>query len=119
VRVEVHTIGASEAAKGLTDAAATIPLRLAALTAHYAQVGALYAQRLAPRKTGHYATTIEADATGFGSDAPQAHRLEVGFHGADSLGRVYNQGPRPHFGPAADAAGAEFWAAVDAFMDEL
>lgn len=37
-----------------------------------------------------------------GTNAPQGRRLEFGFHAADSLGRVYNQAPRPHAGPAAD-----------------
>jgi hypothetical protein len=35
-----------------------------------------------------------------GSDAPQSRRLEHGFYGADSLGRVYHQAPRPHIEPA-------------------
>lgn len=35
-----------------------------------------------------------------GTNAPQGRRLEFGFHGADSLGRVYNQPPYPHVGPA-------------------
>lgn len=37
-----------------------------------------------------------------GTNAPQGRRLEFGFHGADSLGRYYNQPPYPHFGPAID-----------------
>lgn len=35
-----------------------------------------------------------------GTDAPQGRRLEFGFVGADSLGRVYNQPPFPHVQPA-------------------
>lgn len=34
------------------------------------------------------------------TDAPQGRRLEFGFVGADSLGRVYNQPPFPHVQPA-------------------
>lgn len=34
--------------------------------------------------------------------APQAHRLEYGFIGTDSLGRVYAQGPFPHIRPATE-----------------
>lgn len=30
---------------------------------------------------------------------PYAMRIELGFHGADSLGRVYNQGPYPYMRP--------------------
>lgn len=37
-----------------------------------------------------------------GTNRPQARRLEYGFVGADSLGRVYNQPPYPHLGPAVD-----------------
>lgn len=37
-----------------------------------------------------------------GTNAPQGRRLEYGFVGADSLGRVYNQAPLPHVGPAKD-----------------
>lgn len=35
-----------------------------------------------------------------GTMAPQGRRLEFGFVGPDSLGRVYNQPPFPHAGPA-------------------
>ncbi len=35
-----------------------------------------------------------------GTNAVQGPRLELGFHGTDSIGRTYNQGPFPHFGPA-------------------
>lgn len=37
-----------------------------------------------------------------GTNKPQGRRLEFGFVGRDSLGRVYNQPPYPHFGPALD-----------------
>lgn len=62
--------------------------------------------------TGQYRNSIrvryETDpATGAStatvySDAPQARRLEFGFKGTDSIGRSFNQPPRPHFGPAFD-----------------
>lgn len=35
-----------------------------------------------------------------GTVRPQGRRLEFGFMGTDSLGRTYNQRPRPHMGPA-------------------
>ncbi|MFG3337005.1 hypothetical protein ACGFZZ_33925 [Streptomyces tendae] len=35
-----------------------------------------------------------------GTFAPQGRRLELGFYGADSLGRVYAQPPFPHVAPA-------------------
>lgn len=47
-----------------------------------------------------------------GTNAVQAHRLEFGFNGADSIGRVFHQPPFAHFGPAADAIGPMFEAAM-------
>ncbi|MEU6016970.1 hypothetical protein ABZ826_23845 [Streptomyces sp. NPDC047515] len=41
-----------------------------------------------------------------GTNAPQGRRLEFGFVGPDSLGRVYNQPPFPHVGPAIPYIGA-------------
>ncbi|MFJ1900535.1 HK97 gp10 family phage protein [Streptomyces sp. NPDC088115] len=41
-----------------------------------------------------------------GTNAPQGRRLEFGFVGPDSLGRVYNQPPFAHVGPAIDFIGA-------------
>lgn len=42
---------------------------------------------------------VEPTVGGFdsivGSDSPYARRLEFGFKGRDSLGRVYNMAPRP------------------------
>lgn len=41
------------------------------------------------------------DVVGYvGSDVPYQPRLELGFVGTDSLGRVYHQAPRPAFAPA-------------------
>ena len=37
-----------------------------------------------------------------GSVQPYACRLEWGFSGMDSLGRLYSQAPRPHWRPAFD-----------------
>lgn len=38
--------------------------------------------------------------TGYvGTNVEYARRLELGFHGSDSLGRVVDQGPRPFFRP--------------------
>ena len=78
-----------------------------------------------PYKTGTYRRSFQmetAEKTAerctvvVGTDAPQARRLEFGFVGADKLGRVYNQAPRPHIRPALDenrgTAVAEFRAAI-------
>lgn len=55
-------------------------------------------------QTGQYVSSFESN---YGPDwfmvwtsAPQAKRLEYGFYGTDSLGRVYYQGQYPHLVPA-------------------
>ena len=78
-----------------------------------------------PYKTGTYRRSFHMETVEkssercrveVGTDAPQARRLEYGFVGADKLGRVYNQAPRPHIRPALDenrgAAVDEFRAAI-------
>jgi hypothetical protein len=73
--------------------------------------------RPGPRvQTGDYRRSIALDVfrkvksaeAHVGTNKPQANRLEYGFHGADSLGRHYNQAPLPHFGPALDEIGPAF-----------
>lgn len=61
--------------------------------------------------TGHIAVV--------GSNAPQAWRLEMGFHGADSLGRVYDQPPYPSFGPGFDDTVPGFLADIEALAASL
>ncbi|MEV4741586.1 HK97 gp10 family phage protein [Streptomyces sp. NPDC049555] len=63
--------------------------------------------------TGRYRASWAAQVTGagpmvvaeVGTNAAQARRLEYGFAGADSLGRIYHQPPFPHLGPAVQEAG--------------
>lgn len=65
-----------------------------------------------PKKvTGRFfrsvSSRVTADANGnvvglIGSDVPYQPRLELGFVGTDSRGRVYHQAPRPSFRPALD-----------------
>lgn len=70
--------------------------------------------------TGDYRRSINRLTTRYkdisigqvGTNKPQARRLELGFVGADSLGRSYDQPAYPHFGPALDAIGPVFEAAV-------
>ena len=65
---------------------------------------------LVPLVTGQYRSHIRTDIertllgpiSKVGDDMPQTRRLEVGFVGADKLGRVYNQAPRPHWRPTWD-----------------
>lgn len=47
-----------------------------------------------------------------GTNKPQALRLEYGFVGADALGRIYNQPPFPHVGPALEQIRPAFLAAI-------
>ena len=69
-----------------------------------------------PVDTGQYRQSIRADppqddtapVSYVGSPMPQTRRLEFGFAGADSLGRVYNQAPRPHWRPTFDLRKAEY-----------
>lgn len=64
-----------------------------------------------PYKAGDYRKSFEMVTTKktparcevqIGTDRPQARRLEFGFVGRDTLGRFYNQAPRPHIRPAFD-----------------
>lgn len=73
--------------------------------------------RPGPRaKTGDYrrswTTTLTLGTGGasatVGTNKPQARRLEYGFVGADRIGRVYDQPPFPHVGPAFDQTAPEF-----------
>ncbi len=61
---------------------------------------------LAPKDTGHYASTINAGYDGdmfiIGTSEPYGARLEFGFEGPDSMGRMFPFNPQPHFGPVAD-----------------
>lgn len=59
--------------------------------------------------TGDYRRSISGDIVErspgrvvgqIGTNAAQARRLEYGFVGPDSLGRVYNQPAYPHFSPS-------------------
>lgn len=58
--------------------------------------------------TGKMASTIEPVMVsplevGIVVGAPQGFRLEYGFHGADSLGRIYDEAAEPYAGPALEA----------------
>ena len=70
-----------------------------------------------PVDTGQYRDDIQADNPRIddgaahcyaGSHMPQMFRLEFGFIGVDSLGRVYSQAPRPHWRPAYDLNSDEY-----------
>jgi len=46
------------------------------------------------------------------TNSVQGARLEYGYIGPDSLGRLFKKSPFPHFGPAADLVGPAFQAAT-------
>lgn len=64
-----------------------------------------------------YPTSFYVDEEGVGTDDPKAFRLEKGFHGADSLGRVYDQSGQPHVGPAVSLVGPRYMQAIDEILD--
>lgn len=67
-------------------------------------------KRLAPVDTGKYRDSINMGRQGkaviIGTSEPYGARLEFGFGGPDSMGRVFPVNPQPHFGPVADQLGA-------------
>jgi HK97 gp10 family phage protein len=69
------------------------------------------AKRRAPVKTGNLRRSIHIvillargsrAAVAVGTDAAYGRRIEFGFTDRDSLGREYNQPPRPYLRPALD-----------------
>ena len=65
---------------------------------------------LAPVDSGAYRDSInmgqQKNVVIIGTSAPYGARLEFGYGGPDSLGRVFPVNPQPHFGPVADQLGA-------------
>lgn len=53
------------------------------------------------------------------TNKPQARRLEYGFYGPDRLGRVYNQQPYPHVGPAVDETTPGYHRDLSEIVDDL
>lgn len=120
-------IGVEDVSKILTARAKTANLQLANKVRHFGmllrtRVMAAASGRPGPRAiTGDYRRSWQWEYTGgagsftslVGTSAPQGRRLEFGFHGADSLGRVYNQPPFPHARPAFDKTAPEFEKSVE------
>ncbi|MGW1801581.1 HK97 gp10 family phage protein [Streptomyces sp. NPDC001984] len=52
-----------------------------------------------------------------GTNKPQARRLEYGYIGPDSLGRIFAQPPFPHVGPAVETIRPLFTAALGQVAD--
>lgn len=66
------------------------------------------------RRSWHHTVTVTpTEVSGrVGTSQPQGPRLEYGFVGADRLGRVYNQQPYAHVGPAVERTDPEFLVAL-------
>ncbi len=105
---------AAEIAAALEGRAARVLPQALSLVRHYAmlletQVKANASGRPGPnvitgdyrRSWTHEVHVSDGVVSGtVGTNKPQARRLEYGFVGADSLGRVYDQPPYAHVGPA-------------------
>jgi hypothetical protein len=75
--------------------------------------------------TGDYRRSWTSDVAHVGGDIvgtvgtnrPQARRLEFGFVGEDRLGRVFNQRPYPHLGPAVSLIGPQYAEGLESLGD--
>jgi len=132
-QVSVAVVGAHRAALDFIDASRENDAKLRALVRHHGHLLRTAVMRNASGRpgpnviTGDYRRSItvqfyEGDGNfvaTVGTNLPQGRRLEFGFHGADSLGRVYNQPPYPHFGPAMDTIGPDFNSGIAALVEEI
>lgn len=129
-----HVVGAKEVGTGFAGRAAVLERQMGALVTHHAQLLKTKIQGNASGRPGPNAPTgdyrrswslqIEARGHGMteahvGTNKPQGRRLELGFHGVDSLGRNYNQPPFPHVGPAFDVISEAFVRAGEALVRGL
>jgi hypothetical protein len=98
-----HSLAALVAQAGIN---AVVPVLLAS-----AQVVRNAAIPKAAYLTGTLRRSIRTEPVGtdivVGSDVPYARRIEFGFNGYDSLGRLYHQSARPYLRPAFDETKAE------------
>lgn len=115
----MHASGIDVVASQFSRSAVNVSTGVASLRRHYAHLLATRAAALAPRRTGHYASTFQSDDDSAWTDEPYAARLEYGYHGPDSLGRLFSQGPRAHWGPATDATEEQFDNAVFALIGAI
>lgn len=127
----VYSNASQVAAQLDARAARTLP-ETVAVVQHYAmlletRIKAKASGRPGPNApTGDYrrSWTHEVSTDGFsviavvGTNKPQGRRLEYGFVGADSLGRVYNQPPFPHVGPAVEEIRPLFVAALGDMIED-
>lgn len=133
IEYRVAVVGADVVALDFVAASRESDAKLRAVVRHHGHLLRTRVMRNASGRpgpnvvTGDYRRSItvefyEADGqfiATVGTNSPQGRRLEFGFHGADSLGRVYAQPPLPHFGPALDATAPEFNAAIALTLEDL
>lgn len=114
--MQITVRGGTEAASSLRGAGKGLDAKVQKSVRHHGQllrtrVMAKASGRPGPNiVTGDYRRSWQVQFAGsghgstatVGTNAPQGRRLEHGFHGMDSLGRVYSQPPLPHAGPAFD-----------------
>ncbi len=111
--VRVDTTDAFRVADDLQRLGLHVAAMAPVFTRHYAEILAQSVRahasgRPGPRViTGEYRSSIEARQSGLldwevGTDLERGYRLEFGYVGVDSGGRMRNQRPYPHFRPAAD-----------------
>ena len=120
-------------AADLTKAGPAMLAKARGVTRHYAQLVKTQVQANASGRPGPRAVTgdyrrsiafrsyyepggVSADV---GTNKPQGRRLEFGFVGADSRGRVFDQAPLPHFGPALDKYADPYAEAIANLVDGI
>jgi hypothetical protein len=133
VVVSVNVQGAGRLARDLRQGAQDVPV----LMRHAVEKSAVDLQGLTQRNasgrpgpnviTGSYRASWRVDvlsdgpaevSRSVGTSEPQANRLENGFVGPDSLGRIYDQAPLPHHGPAVDVIDPQFRRAMEAVAEK-
>ncbi len=125
--------GAAKLSADLANAAAQVPALMAVAVEKSAGDLVGLAQQNASGRPGPNAPTgdlrgsisvedVETSVTevsrSAGTDRAQARRLEFGFVGADSLGRVFDSPPYPFMGPATDVVEPVFYAAMEAVANK-
>lgn len=115
----VVTSNARVVAGQFATSAATIGPKVAGIERHYRQLLLTSIQARVTKRTGGLAASYHINETGVSSDHPAAHRHEVGFHGRDSLGRLYNDPPHAQVGPAADGVEGRFGEALEAAIGDF
>lgn len=127
--VQIRIQGGNEAVTAFRRGARGIDARVNRLVRHHGQilrtkVMAKASGRPGPNiVTGDYRRSWQLQISGshaiVGTNAPQGRRLEQGFYGMDSLGRVYSQPPYPHAGPAFDEMVGGFIADMERLAMEV